>query len=251
MGVIKSEIQLIVRYLSLFIKSWLLWVILFLDLLGIILVYNTNFRLPIWVLICIPILAILITSYSIFKNSSPKIIVDKPLEDDFVIDFNSTYTYNNFNIKFETYIRNFGLQSGSLEFIKLNFVGVNGIKDEFILRNMEINSGNFVICNEKNKFMLAEIKDNYRVKFPMILKPDTMKPIYFMIPLQFSSTFETNVEMLDWVKKIHFELEYKTRDGYGSELKKVPFNFKVDNLLKLIDGEMKEREKIEKAFARE
>lgn len=247
MNVLKSEVQLIIRYLFLLIKSVILWVILSLDLFGILLTYQTEYTIPSWILFSIPSLGIIIASYKIFKNSSPKIDIEKPGEEDYNINFPYDFTYNTFNIQFDTYIRNFGLQSGSLESINFRFVGINGIRDEFILRNMEISNGDFVISNQNHGFPLIELKREYQLKFPMILKPDTMIPIYIQVPISVSNSTEGNEELLKWIEKIYFELEYKFRDGFGTEVRKVPFMFKV-NMLPKIAEEVEETRKRVKEY---
>jgi hypothetical protein len=246
---LKSEIDLILKYIFLLFKNSILWIVLFLDLVGALVTYFTDYNVPNWILLSFPIVAILITGYNIFKNSAPKITVDKPKEDEFNIDFPYANTYNTINIKFDSYIRNFGLQSGALENIKINFLGVNEIKDEFILRHMDISFNEFLLCKEKNKFMILNIDPNnkYGFTFPMVLTPDTMIPIYFMVQMSFPG----GEEVMEWVKRINFELEYKIRDGFGSEIKKIPFSIKVNNLIELKEEEIIDREAVERSFSGE
>ena len=136
--------------------------------------------------------------------------------------------------------KNFGLQSGSLESVEVRFKGVNNVTDDFILKSMDISSGFIDITDSDHLFGSAS---GNRLEYPMILKPDTMLPIYIVIPISLSNYYTRNVdEQLKWAKKFHFELEYKFKDGYGIEVKKVPFILQVDNLFERKEEEVKSRE---------
>lgn len=242
----KAEIQLIIKYLVLMFKNWVLGIVLFLDLVGALITYFTDLNVPKWVFFSFPFIALLITGYKIFKNSSPEITIDKPLEEEFRIVFPYSNSYSSFEISFDTYIRNFGLQSGSLEDIKINFLGVNDIKDDFILRNMGFSFNKFMLSKEKNtfSFMPIDFKGEYSFKFPMVLPPDTIIPIY----LRVNMSINDSSEMMEWIKTLQFEIEYKTRDGYGSGIKKVPFTLKVNNLFEMKEDAIKTEEKLDELW---
>lgn len=235
----KSEFQLIWKYIILMCKNWILWMLLLLDLIGLIISFNKHLNIPNWFIYLIPYAAILIAGYHIFKKSAPKITIDKPLENEYKIEFPYTDSFTYFNISFDSYIRNFGLQTGSLEEIRINLMGVNDINDKFILKNMGISFEKPLICKTKNMFHLLEVDPSKRhgFKFPMVLVPGTMIPIYFRVSMSFSGNHSSSDEILDWIKKVQFELEYKCRNGYKTEIINIPFTFKLNNLQRIKENE--------------
>lgn len=234
-----SELKLGWKYLVLIFKNWVIWITLFISIVGVIITYFTEFKIPQWVLYSLPYLALIFSGFEIFKKSSPKISIKKPSEKDFELYFDTVDDYSKFNFNLKTYIENYGLQSGSLEGIEVKFKGVNNVTDDFILNSMDISSGNILVTDGPSVFSSAGGK---LLGYPMILKPDTLIPIYIYIPIKLSYFSSKADDKLKWANKFHFELEYKFKDIHGTEVKKIPFNLKVDNLFELKEEEVKKRE---------
>ena len=95
------ELKLWGKYILLIFKNWVFWIVLFISIVGVILTYFTDLKIPKWILYSFPYLALLLSGYEIFKKSSPKISIEKPSEKEFELIFTKVddYSYFNFCIK--------------------------------------------------------------------------------------------------------------------------------------------------------
>jgi hypothetical protein len=223
-----GEIKFIVKYLKLMLLNWTLTIILFLDFAGILTTYFSEYHIPSWILYSFPIAGIIYSGYSIFKKSSPKITVQVPDSDDIEVIYEG---HERFALVMKSHLTNFGIQSGSLEFIKVSSTGINGIKDPFVLKKIGFNCNELIICDKKPNIYLIPLKKNeYIFKFPQIIEQDKMS--YFYIVAHFSMPWFTKddnaEETLQWVKEINFEISYKTKDSFGTEQKRITFSVSAD-----------------------
>ncbi|MCM3786221.1 hypothetical protein M3231_25015 [Neobacillus mesonae] len=242
-----SEIRLILRYLKLILSDWVLRIVFILDLVGATMTYFNKVKIPYWIYLCLLVLGLFWSSYRIYKNSSPKITVEKPNQDDIVFNFPTTM-FDSFEIKMKSYISNFGLQSGSLEYITTKFIGVNEITDNFLLNQIEIVGDNGELSKDEIYPIFKHKEDERNFKFPMVLQPNTLMPFYLKntVGLGFNSG---NVdEKLEWLKTVQLELEYKVKDIFGTETKKIRFSVDTSNLLKEKKAEDENRREINKMF---
>lgn len=226
------------NYTKLTFKNVILYIILFLDIVGMVLTYYSSLEIPSWIFFVFPAIAFYLTGYSVFKNSSPSITISLPDED----DINISKSQFNYDILVKTSITNYGLKPGSLENVKVNFIGINGIVDNFLLSNLDISVESPEIFKEKpNIFLLPMKRRDYEYTFPLIVQPDTYQHLYIYIKLNIHRKNEGLNQAFEWLKHIDFEMKYKYKDSYGSHNRASKFKIETDtNHFKKITTEYEE-----------
>ncbi|MQR86400.1 hypothetical protein GFV16_10795 [Bacillus megaterium] len=224
------------RYLKLIISSWILQAIAFLDLIGFATTYFGTLQVPYWIYLCLLIIALVLSGYNIYKNSAPKIVIDTPKQEDVSLSFPTVYN-DHFRINMKSYLTNFGLQSGSIEYINLKFVNVNDLKDEFIMQEIGISGTEGELSKEKYFSPFSTGNDKNSFKFPMIVEPNTMLPFYLRIDisLAFLGDKEEIRRKVAWLKYVQLELEYKVKDSFGTEKSAVPFKINLQTLPEVLE----------------
>lgn len=223
------------NYTKLTFKSVVLYIVLFLDLVGMVLTYYNRLEIANWIFFSFPAIAFYLTGYSIYKNSSPSITVSLPDADDVKISKSQFY----YNILVKTSITNYGLKPGSLENVHVNFLGINGITDEFLLSNLDISVKPPEIFKEEPNIYLLEMKrSDYEYSFPLIVHPDTYQHLYIYIKLNIYRDKEALDQAFEWLKHLDFEMKYKYKDSYGSHKRSAKFKVETDtNHFKKITSE--------------
>jgi hypothetical protein len=214
------------NYTKLTFKSVILYITFFLDLVGMVLTYYKRLEIPEWIFFALPAIAFYLTGYLIYKNSSPSITVNLPDKDDVKIS-KSQFSYT---VLMKTSITNYGLKPGSLEDIKVNFIGINEIVDEFLLSNLNISVDPPEIFKEEPNIHLLELmRRDYEFKLPLIILPDTFQHLYIYTNLYIYSSDDKELnKAFEWLKQIDFELKYKYKDSFGSHHRTSKFNIQID-----------------------
>ncbi|MEN6325137.1 MAG: hypothetical protein ABFD18_02855 [Syntrophomonas sp.] len=244
------EIKLILRYITLMFNNWVLNTIFILDIIGLFLSYNINVQVPKWFLYTILQIAFLCGGYSIFRKSSPNITVEAPNKDDinFVFSGGHLDLTQIFTINMKSYFSNYGLQTGSLEYIKVTWVGLNNISDSYVLKNFVIKIGEIYVCNKQPTPLLIMKQPEFEFKYPVIIGINTLKPFYIQTDLSFNTYEQEDIDKaIEWLNVINFEIEYKVKDSFGVNSKKSPLNVYTESLFKCKE-EAQEHQKGMKAW---
>lgn len=244
-----TEFKLILRYLKLIIGSWILRIIFFLSLVGIGTTYFKKLDIPYSVYLCLLIFGLIWSGYSIYKNSAPKIVIDKPKQDETSFDF-TTVHHEHFMIKMKSYITNFGLQSGSIEYIKLKFINVNDVEDEFILKEMGISGGEGQLSKEEYFWGFQTVNNDKNFKFPMTVSSNTILPFYLGIGISLVAGYGNAEEIrrkVEWLKYVRLELEYKIKDSFGTETHRIPFKIDLETLPGVLDAAIEQNKAFEES----
>ena len=245
-----AEFKLIWRYLKLILSSWVLRIVLLLDFAGAATTYFQGFKIPYWAYLCLLIIGLIWSGYNIYKNSAPKIVIDKPKQEDVSFNF-PTVTREYFRINMKSCITNFGLQSGSIEYIKLKFVNVNDIKDKFVMEEIGISGGEGELSKDKVFPIFSAKQDEKRFKFPMIVEPNTILHFYLRIDVRLSEYDDEQAtrRKLEWLKHAQLELQYKIRDSFGTESPTILFKIDLQTLPEVLDKSIESKERIEEIFS--
>ncbi|WP_148359055.1 hypothetical protein [Peribacillus simplex] len=245
-----TEFKLILRYLKLILSNWVLRIVFLLDLAGAATTYLQKLNIPYWTYLCLLIIGLIWSGYSIYKNSAPKIIIDKPKQDETSFNF-PTVGNEYFRINMKSYITNFGLQSGSIEYIKLKFINVNDIEDEFVLKEIGISGEEGQLSKDKYFPIFPTGQDEKRFKFPMIVEPNTILPFYLGIDISLVAVYGNEEEIrrkVGWLKHVRLELEYKIKDSFGIETTLIPFKIDLRTLPEVLDKAIKTNKAFDETF---
>ncbi|WP_243549983.1 hypothetical protein [Priestia megaterium] len=239
------------RYLKLILSSWVLQVIALLDVAGFITTYFDKLKIPYSVYLCLLIIGLILSGYNIYKKSAPKILIEKPSQEDVSFSF-PTVDNNFFRINMKSYLTNYALQSGSLEYIKLKFVNVNDLEDEFLIEELGIR-GTEGELSKKKSFPTFSVVDNERTfQFPMIVAPDTVLDFYLRIDISLSSYDKEEISRkVNWLKYAKLELEYKIKDSFGTETINIPFKIELGTLSEVLDRSRSSNQSLSEIFGNE
>ncbi|MGG3824117.1 hypothetical protein ABEV42_02240 [Bacillus subtilis] len=236
------------RYLKLILSSWILKVIALLDLVGFTTTYFEQLKIPYWIYLCFLIVGLIWSGYNIYKNSAPRISIEKPKQDNVSFSFPTTDN-SYFTINMESYLTNFGLQSGSLEYIKLKFVNVNDLKDQFVIEEIGISGEEGELSKDKVFPIFPSGQDEKRFNFPMTVKPNEILPFYLRIDVSLSEYDEQAIKRkVSWLKYVKLELEYKIKDSFGTETVTIPFQIDLQNLSNVLDRSINSNQAINEIF---
>ncbi|MGD6973233.1 hypothetical protein ACQCWA_19385 [Rossellomorea aquimaris] len=232
------------------LKSTVLQINLFIGLAGVLTTYFSNaVKIPYWVFLILPFIALFYTGYLIYKNSSPSITIIPPDEDDLEVRYASNMS---FEIVMKSRITNFGTRSGSLEDIKLHYIGFNSIKDEFLLKNLRFSVDEPQILKKRPNPILSLKPWDFEFRCPLIVSVDKNDYLYFYTKFHVGSYFgygeEDKKEALKWLKTLDFELEYKYKDTHKTYVKKSKIIINTDDFYDLYEKGIKEEEELEEAL---
>ncbi|ANU16230.1 hypothetical protein BBI11_03810 [Planococcus maritimus] len=235
---------MLLNYTKLVFKSIILQINLFIGLAGVLAVYfSDTIYIPYWVFLILPFVALYYVGYSIYKNSSPSIMIIPPDEDDVEVRCESIM---GFKIIMKSRITNFGARAGSLENIKVHYLGFNGIRDEFLLRNLKLSADDPVVLKKKPNATMALKPRDFQFDYPLMVAVDKNEYIFFYTEFRIGDYFgydeENKKDVLKWLKTLDFELEYKYKDTRKTYVKKEKIIINTDNFYDLHE-KAKERQK--------
>jgi hypothetical protein len=232
------------NYTKMMLKDTLLYVNFLVGLAGVAIVYFTKLDIPYGVFVLFPIIALYISGYKIYKNSAPSITIFPPDKDDTKISYEL-----GFEIVMKARITNFSNRSGSLEDINLRYVGVNWLRDKFLINNLMFSVEKPLILKRKPDMLLAMKPYDYKYNYPQIISANSNEYIYFLVKLYVSASQEEKFkETLEWLEFLEFELEYKYKDNHKTHLKKAEVLVETDNLYEIYQSSLEERKRIEELF---
>ncbi|WP_337050648.1 hypothetical protein [Priestia megaterium] len=231
------------NYTKMMLKSIILNVSLFISLAGIVTVYFTNVKIPYWVFLLFPFIALFYAGYSIYKNSAPSITIIPPDEDDLDIKYDE---FGAFKIIMKSRITNFGTRSGSLESIKLNYMGFNGLKDKFLLENLMFTCEEPKILKKKPTPVMSLKPMDFDFKYPIIVDVNKNDYLYFLTSFHIPASGDEGMkEATEWIKTLDFELEYKYKDTHKTYVKKAKVIIDTDKFYDIYQEGKKDREELE------
>lgn len=168
------------------------------------------------------------------------------MKDDITVSFESM---DRCKITMKAYYSNFGLQTGILEDIEVKYININRIKDDFLLKQINISIANPLVLNKKPNALVDINKRDFEFEYPLIVKPNELIPIYFTTHLHFNVKKEDELyRFFNWVKEVQFEINYTIRDGIGkTETKTSKFSM-IENNFEALFKKYKEEEKVLEGF---
>lgn len=205
------------------LRQTILYIFLALDVAGIAITYYSRLQLPTWLLVIIPIVAIFLAGFNIYRQGTADIRIVLIEENDPQYDCRNSVGNRKYNFKGKVsgHLFNFGPQSGVLEKISYK-VGFNGIFDEYIISRMLMD------CHVSPLFA-GEIdfsKRNYQdkeIELPLVLKAGDIQPFTLILdlPISVSPNEESVIEVLNWLKFINLQITYTARQSDGIAIKEI------------------------------
>ena len=206
------------------VKDTLLLVLLGLDLIFMLVTYIASLAVPGWVFAIVPIIAIFLASFNIYRQGTADTRLEITEIPDSYSDWGCHASEDGREFRFKAAIHghmmNFGPQVGIVE--KLGaVVGFNGLFDPYVLRRMEYSA--YLSRFYKRASEGLEGADQ-AIELPFVLQPGQVQPCSAF--LHVSITTEERDEILielRWLEQIDVKLNYEVRDGSGVEAKQVKF----------------------------
>ena len=215
------------------LRQTILYILLALDLIGLVITYNSRIQLPTWLLTIIPIVAIFLAGFNIYRQGTADIRIDLIEEEDpqyYCNNLKGDRQYN-FRGKINGHLFNFGSQSGVLETISYK-VGFNDIFNEFVISRM------FLACNVSP--LLAGKVDpsdnNYvdkKIELPLVLKSSDILPFTLILDIRILVTPNEEFiwQVLDWLKFINLQITYTARQSDGIVTQEIKTNLSTQLMM--------------------
>ncbi len=216
-------------------KQSILYIILAIDLIGVIITYFSNINIPNWILYLVPVIAFYLASYKLFKDGIADIKItffqETPQE------FNSHGMHENVVMSYFSllngYISNLGPKAGLLKSLNIELLEINGIFDQFVIDQFNFSIHNTTILTGKVPFTWYNKmdKNTSMLNFPLIINPNEIIHCFFQFSIEFGYfEYDKIIENANWLKTIVFEISYQIVRGDKVESKRFAHIIKMDSL---------------------
>jgi hypothetical protein len=235
---IKSGARLFKHFLFSLIKETVLLVLLALDIIGALVTYLSPIKSQSWIngiLIAIPILAVLVASFNIYRRSSADIRLSLFMKKEnkfqmhasgMPIDDFSEWQFMGFRYFMDADFTNYGPQIGKVLSIEPK-ISCNNISDPIILECMNfkfhaikmLEGKKIDWINGPDKFhydQRLDNKDSY-VDLPITLEPGKSKAFTLYIELFIDPM---SYKTAAWLKTIQLTIEYEVQQSDGIHMSK-------------------------------
>jgi hypothetical protein len=234
---------------KLFKEAILYWV-LALDLIGLLTTYFTNFHVPSWIFWALPILAIFLGSFNIYRRGAADIrIIFRDLK---AIKFEHTGGHEELTQMFTAIIQghlvNYGLHAGVLEEISFD-VGVNGIYDEFVIKHLNLGIEFSPLLKNTQLSVHSSYKKSDEIELPFVINAGFIQPFSLKVVFYINSYIQSEIEKtIAWLKQINFIVRYDVRQHDGVRNHKAGFALPTSSLEFAAEASKKSREKFSKLW---
>ncbi|MDN4067929.1 hypothetical protein QYF50_08495 [Paenibacillus vini] len=244
-------LRLLIRYTTTIFKETVFRILLILDIIGAVVTYFSIAKVPFWIFLVITLLGLFWAGFKLFIKSSPDIKIKLPNKEDVEFRFAGGHTTltQYFTISIRSYICNFGIQTGSVDSVKVVSSSINKIDDEYVIQQLSIRIRKAIITSEK-VIVYGSMFDK-ELEFPIILKPDTMKAFYITFQLEFKSYDQKQINnAISWLKEINLIAEYKVTENSGVSKKKVNFVIDTEKLEQVKNDGLKKALELDEYFSK-
>jgi hypothetical protein len=194
--------------------------------------YYSQLQIPNWLLIVIPIIAILLACFNLYRQGTAdvRMIFIEKLSPEYICNNSKGSREYNYVGAISGHILNYGPQSGVLEEISYE-VGCNDIFDKYLLSRILIVNNLSPLL--KGKVELSEKDDDDKIiKLPLALKSGDIQPFTLFINFTILVTQNENdvMDILQWLKLININVAYLIRQSDGIFRKKIKLAIPTDSM---------------------
>jgi hypothetical protein len=192
--------------------------------------------LPTWLLVIIPIVAIFLAGFNIYRQGTADVRIVFIEEKNPQYDCSNSLGNREYNFTGAVcgHLFNFGPQSGVLEKISYK-VGFNGIFDEYILSRM-------LLACQVSPLLVGKVDPSEKkyldkkIALPLVLKPSDIQPFTLVLDLSISVSLneESILEILQWLKFINLKVTYVARQSDGVVNKDIKIDISAEPMFEAV-----------------
>jgi len=177
-----------------------------LDIVGIILVYQTELVIPNWVYIAVLIFGFIIANYKIYVENAPEITVNTSLLNKYPYKVRGAgESYVNLMVNYNLYIQNPSNNAGVVEKIDVELIGFSKCKDIFLLNKVGVKYKEFFIADEELFTPLEFMKHKIETEFPIIMEPKALIKKVLILYIDIAGNNEDDYQnTMKWMHDIEF-----------------------------------------------
>lgn len=206
------------------LKETFFLLFIFLDIVGLILLYWKDIEIPIWLFALLPIIGIYAGSFNIYRRNSADIRVQFFEIEDTQFKVSGTHSDipQSFIASINGNIVNYGYKTGVLEEFSVGLLSINDIKDSFHLKKLNIGFSTSPLLPKKEFIKWSPRGYSYeRINLPLVLEKNKIIPCCVALEIDLLSTnLDELAKMLKWFKSIKIQIQYSTtqNDGRTNEI---------------------------------
>lgn len=177
-----------------------------LDVVGIILVYQTEVVIPSWAYIAVLVFGFIIANYKIYMDNAPEITVNTSLLNKYPYKVRGAgNSYVNLMVNYNLYIQNPSNNAGVVEKIDVELIGFSKCKDKFLLDKVGIKYKEFFIADEELFTPLEFMKHKIETEFPIIMEPKALIKKVLILYIDIDGDNEDDYQnTMKWMHDIEF-----------------------------------------------
>jgi hypothetical protein len=210
-------------FLSRILRQAIFYILFALDLLGVAITYYSQLQVPKWLLIVIPITAIFLACFNLYRQGTAdvRMVFNEESSPKYICSNSKGSREYNYVGAINGHILNYGPQTGVLEEIEFE-VGCNDIFDEYLLSRILIMNNLPHLLRGKVELSEKEY-DEEIIKLPLVLKSGDIQPFTLFINFKIlvAQNEDIVIDILQWLKLININIVYLIRQSEGISRKEI------------------------------
>ena len=211
-------------------QQGVLYIVLVLDLVGLAIIYYTEFDIPSWLLSVAPVIAIFIAGFVVYREGTAdlKLLFSENSGQSCTYIGGIDGVQELYTFSLNGYFTNFGPQGTAIQSVKTETY-VNGLNDKFVLNRVGVNvkisePHDGIIAPEQHGYLSVAAK---QTNFPMVMESGDLLPATFFVELTIGSPIGTSTaETVKWIQdvEVRVKISYFQRARSRHENSKASLN---------------------------
>lgn len=210
-----NTIKRFFKYLWYVIKDIFMIICFGLDVVGVILTYQTDIDIPSWIYIVVLVVGFIIANFKIYVDNAPEITINTSLLNKYPYKVrNAGESYVNLMVNYNLYIQNPSNNAGVVEKINVELQSFSKCKDPFLLDKVGIKYKEFFIADEEIFTPLEFMKHEKETEFPIIIEPKGLLNKVLILYIDIDGDNEEDYKnTLEWMRDIEFVMTVDVKNN--------------------------------------
>lgn len=203
------------KYIWYVLKNAFMVVSIFIDILGILITYSTNYKIPKHMYSIILVVGFIISNYRIYIDNAPYINMSVSLLNRYPFKSQGCgESYIKLMVNFNLYINNFGNNVGIIEDAIVELIGFSDINDKYLIDKVGVKFTEYFISDEEIFPSLEFMKNKVETEFPILLEPKESINKVLILYIEISGSDKDDyLKTMEWMNDMEFSLKLRTKNN--------------------------------------
>lgn len=245
-----NGIKRFAKYIWYIIRDVFMIICFGLDVVGMIVSYQSNINIPQWIYTVILIIGFIVANYKIFVDNAPEITVNTSLLNKYPYKVRSSGdNHVNLMVNYNFYMQNSSNNAGVIEKVEVELLGFSKCKDDFLLERVGVKFKEFFIADEEIFTPMEFMKNKVETEFPIIIEPKQLINKILILYIDIDGESEEDYQKtIEWMQDIEFQVIVDVKNNNIEKQNKYKIKVSKEDIEKARVHDVKSNEEVRAFF---